>query len=159
VTPTPRRVPAAALPLALALLGPLAPAPSRAQVLDDSRQVTVFGILATPDGSEIDPKLKKIAPQLRRIFPEHGFRLLGVETRRVEPDESVTVALGEAVDAGARLVTPLDPDGKAELRVQIREPGRFDFETTVNTPLNQLFFLDKRYPDGSRLIVGIGVRE
>ena len=36
--------------------------------------------------------------------------------------------------------------------------GQTEFGTLVKTPPNQLFFLDKTMPDGSRLLVGVGAR-
>ena len=40
-----------------------------AQVVDGpARQVTLFGIVADPNNSRIDPKLEKIAPQLHSCW-------------------------------------------------------------------------------------------
>jgi hypothetical protein len=153
--PPHRRVWMLAALLALGMLGPRA---AVAQLVS-SRQVTLFGILATPDDPTVDPKLKQIAPQLRRVFPNHGFKLLGVETRRVAQGQTLVTDLGDGLEAGAQLLNPLDDNGKVQLRFELDQQGQIDFATIVNTPLNQLFFLDKRRPDGSKLIIGIGVRE
>jgi hypothetical protein len=136
------------------------PRPARAQQdgFDTSRQVTLFGILATPNDDYLDPKLKPIGPQLRRLFPNHGFKLLGVETQRLAIGQTLPVVLGEGFDAHAQLVNPLDVNGKAQLRFELDHNSTIDFATLVTTPLNQLFFLEKRFPDGSRLVMGIGVR-
>lgn len=147
--------------LLIAWLGP-PPMSAPAQAIP-SRQVTLFGIHATPSvGNEspmIDPKLKPIAPQLRRLFPNHSFKLVGVETQRVPTGQSLTCDFGGGYAASARLTDPFDANGKAQLRFQLDQNGMIDFATIVSTPLNQLFFLDKRLPDGSKLILGIGVRE
>ena len=128
------------------------------QSSDTSRQVTLFGILATPNSDYLDPKLKPIGPQLRRLFPNHGFKLLGVETQRIAIGQSLPVDLGDGYEAHAQLVNPLDVNGKAQLRFELDNNNTIDFATLVTTPLNQLFFLEKRFPDGSRLVMGIGVR-
>lgn len=123
-----------------------------------SRQVTVFGILATPDDATLDPKLQPIADQLRSLFPNHGFRLLGTETRRIRVDGDLSCDLGDGYTAQARLVNPLDANGKVQLRFELDRNQQMEFATLVTTPLNQLFFCDRRFPDGSRLVMGIGVR-
>ncbi len=129
------------------------------QVPAGSRQVTVFGILATPNDRTLDPKLQPIAPQLRRLFPNHGFRLLGTETGRLASGETLACPLAAGLALQTQLVTPLDANGKVQLRVQLDRDGQLDFATVVTTPLNQLFFCDKPLPDGTRVILGIGARE
>ncbi len=140
----------------LVLIG-VCPERARAQGLG-SRQVTLFGILATPNDSSLDPKLQPIAQQLRTLFPNHGFKLLGAETKRISTGQSVTCALGGGYDAGAQLLNPYDADGKVQLRFQLDQNMQIDFATIVTTPLNQLFFCDKMLPNGSRIVIGIGVR-
>jgi len=140
-------------------LGPISPGLAQIEIPPDTtRQVTLFGILATPQDNSLDPKLQPIGPQLQRLFPNHGFKLLGVNTQRIGPGQSVPVALGAGYTAQAQLVNPLDIQGKAQLRLQLDHNAVLEFATLVNTPLNQLFFVDKRFPDGSRLVLGIGVR-
>jgi hypothetical protein len=156
-TPARRPPTRRALLLATALLGLLPATPARAQD-DGSRQVTLFGILATPNDDQLDPKLRPIERQLRTLFPGHGFKLLGVETRRLNPSQSLGVRLGPGFEGSAQLLNPQDVNGKCQLRFQLDQNGQLDFATLVTTPLNQLSFLDKLYPDGSRLVVGIGVR-
>ena len=124
-----------------------------------SRQVTLFSVLATPGDSTLDPKLKPIAAQMRKVFPGQGFKLLAAETRRVAVNETIVADLGGGFLAGAQLLNPRDPTGKAQLRFELERDEQIDFATIVNTPLNQLFFLEKRLPDGTRIIIGIGVRE
>ena len=68
------------------------------------------------------------------------------------------MVLGEGFEANAQLMNPLDVNGKAQLRFELDRNNTIDFATLVTTPLNQLFFLEKRFPDGSRLVMGIGVR-
>ncbi|HEV3121613.1 MAG TPA: hypothetical protein VGY53_06910, partial [Isosphaeraceae bacterium] len=55
-----------------------------------SRQVTLFGILATPGSNTIDPRLNSIAPELKRYWPNYGFKLLEVQSRRLMVGQSLT---------------------------------------------------------------------
>jgi hypothetical protein len=154
--PSPAPVPnTAAVPMPS---GALAPAQFPQVPQESTRQVTFFGILATPNDPTIDPKLRPIAPQLRRLFPGHGFRMLGVETRRIETGQVVDCDLGGGFAGHATLLDPMDANGKVQLRVQLDQNEQIDFATLVSTPLNQLFFCEKRLNDGSRLVLGIGAR-
>ena len=125
---------------------------------EQARQVTLFGIVATPGGKAVDPKLAKVAPQLRKLLPNHSFRLLGVESRRLGVSETLTCDLGGGFSAEVGLLDPLDAVGKVGLRIALEENGAPLVITDVATPPNQLFFCDKRLPDGSRLVVGVGAR-
>ncbi len=145
------------LPLALALLTPQVHAQAQN---GPSRQVTVFGIRALPDSDVLDPKLEPIAPQLRSLFPGHGFKLMGTETRRITSGETLKCDLSGGFAVGAQLLNPYDPtSGKTQLRFELNQNDQLEFATLVNTPLNQLFFCDKRLTDGTRLLIGIAVRE
>lgn len=123
-----------------------------------SRQVTVFGILATPGSNQIDPQLKSIAPQLQQLLPNHGFKLLEVQSKRLTPGQSVTCTKLNGYQAEAQLVTLQDPNGKVQLRFALGYNGSMQAATIVSTPPNQLSFFDKPLSDGSRLILGIGAR-
>jgi hypothetical protein len=144
--------------LALAALMVLAPAVARAQSEGSARQVTVFGIVATPNQTAIDPKLHAIAGQLRRLLPNHGFRLLDVQSKRLAAGQSVTCNLGNGFTSATTLMQPLDPNGKVVLRCEILENTVPQLATLVSTPPNQLFFCDKMLPSGSRLLIGVGAR-
>ena len=58
-----------------------------------ARQVTLFGVIATPHDLQIDPKLARVAPQLRKLLPNHGFRLLGVQSKRLTASQSLSCPL------------------------------------------------------------------
>lgn len=132
--------------------------PCRAQSGKTGRQVTLFGIIATPNNPMIDPKLKSIAPQLRKLLPDHGFKLLDVQSRRLVSGQSVQCKLGGGFVASTTLVTPLDEDGKVELQCEIVQNNLPQLGTLVATPPNQLFFCDKMLENGSRLLIGVGAR-
>ncbi len=135
----------------------LAANPASAQAAP-SRQVTMFGILATPGGNQMDPKLKKIEPQLRKLFPNHSFKLLAVESKRLTPGQAITAKLGDGFVAGTELSSVLDNEGNVQFKFALDLNGQREFATFVKTPPNQLFFCDKMLPDQSRLLIGLGAR-
>ncbi|MGE3820995.1 MAG: hypothetical protein AB7I30_16405 [Isosphaeraceae bacterium] len=123
----------------------------------EARQVTLFGVLATPGGT-LDPQLATLQPQLGKLLPGYGFRLLGAESKRLTEGQSLTCPLGDGFSAGTTLLRPLDENGKVQLRVSVFQNQAAQLETLVHTPANQLFFCDKVFADGSRLLIGIGAR-
>ncbi|SIO40661.1 hypothetical protein SAMN05444166_4445 [Singulisphaera sp. GP187] len=131
---------------------------ARPQDSQSARQVTVFGIVAVPNKNMIDPKLKAIAPQLRRLLPNHGFKLLDVQSKRLTAGQTVSCDLGGGAAAATTLMMPLDDNGKVQLRCEILQNEVPQVGTLVSTPPNQLFFCDKARPDGSRILIGIGAR-
>ncbi len=123
-----------------------------------ARQVTLFGILADPSGAAMDPKLENASAQLRKLFPDHSFKLIEVKTRRLKMGDSIQCDLGDGFVAEAKLTKPLDADGKVRLRVALSLDGMAQIATDVVTPPNQLLFCDKKLPNGTRLLIGVGAR-
>lgn len=144
----------------LSLFATLTPAPAVAQEDGNApaRQVTLFGVIATPTDLRIDPRLAKIEPQLRKLLPNHGFRLLDVRGKRLSAGQTLNCDLGGGFTASTTLVSPADENGKVLLLVSVLQNRMLLLENRVNTPPNQLFFCDKLLPDGSRLLIGIGAR-
>jgi hypothetical protein len=126
---------------------------------ETARQVTMFAILATPGPVTVDPRLGAVKVQLRKILPGHGFKLLGVETERIETGESVTCDLGHGYKAETSLVRPLDEKGKVQLRCNLILDGKPEFSTLVKSPVNQLFFYERSLRDGKRVVIGVGARD
>lgn len=151
---------AGTLVLALSALLPLtvSEAQGQGQGSRPARQVTVFGIVAVPGINTIDPKLKEVAPQLRKLLPGHGFKLLDVKSKRLTAGQAVICDLGGGASALTTLIQPLDEDGKVQLRCELVLNGVPQHATIVATPPNQLFFCDKTRDDGSRILIGIGAR-
>ena len=127
-----------------------------------ARQVTLFGVIATPHDLQIDPKLARVAPQLRKLLPNHGFRLLGVQSKRLTASQSLSCPLDGnlGLSATTTLIQPTDENGKIQLRCAVvQNPNQtVQLETLVTTPANQLFFCDKMLSDGTRLLIGVGAR-
>jgi hypothetical protein len=124
----------------------------------ESRQVTLFAVIASKDDVRIDPKLSKVSTQLRKLLPNHGFRLLSVKTKRLMIGQTLTVRLDGELTAATRLDQALDDNGKVQLKCEVLRGQAVLLESLVTTPANQLFFCDKMLPDGNRLLVGIGAR-
>jgi hypothetical protein len=123
-----------------------------------ARQVTVFGVVATPHDRRTDPKLAKVEAQLRKLEPGHGFRLMDVQSKRLTTGRSVDCDLGDGYTARVRLRRPADDNGKVQLRCTVSRGRDLLLETVVTTPPNQLFFCDKALDNGTRLLIGIGAR-
>jgi hypothetical protein len=144
--------------LAVALDPRLPRVQAQPQAAEPARQVTLFAVIAVSGSSVIDPKLAGIEPQLRKLLPGHGFKLLDVRSKRLHAGESVHCDLGTGWTAASDLVQPLDPDGKVELRCRLWQNDIVQFDTRVATPPNQLFFCDRMIDNGKRLLIGVGAR-
>ena len=136
----------------------LATVPVRGQGMVPGRQVTVFGVLATQGQGQDDPKLKEILPQLRAALPGHSFKLLKVDSKRVVAGEAVACDLGGGFGATSQLMTPLDANGKVQLRFLFSDDGLAVYNSVVSTPPNQVFYVNRVVGPGERLIIGIGAR-
>lgn len=156
-----RPAPRAALAWLFAALGwLLTGAQARAQGVAPGRQVTVFGVLATPGQGADDPKLKEILPQLQATLPGHSFKLLKVESKRVAAGEAVACDMGGGFVATSQLVDPLDSSGKVQLRFAFSVGGLPQYQTVVSTPPNQVFYVNRMLNNANneQLVVGIGAR-
>jgi hypothetical protein len=126
---------------------------------EKARQVTLFAIRAIPGSSELDPRLETIQNQLRRVLPGHGFRLLDVQSKRLEVGQSVTCEVGNGTKAETTLVRPFDEDGKVQLRCSLLQKGTKEFSALFKTPANQLFFYERLLGDGARVLIGVAARD
>jgi hypothetical protein len=123
------------------------------------RQVTVFAILATRNAPTVDPRLTSgVKAQLRKILPDHGFKLLDVQSKLLDVNETVTCDLRGGYTAQTVLVKSLDENGKVQLRCNVALDKVPQFTTLVKTPVNQLFFYERSLKNGSRVLIGVGAR-
>jgi len=137
----------------------LSRADSKSQASENvARHVTVFAILATPGVKSVDSKLSSIKSQLDKLVPRHGFKLLDVQTKQIVTGESVACDLRNGYTTQVSLVGPVDENGKVEFRCELFLNQEREFSTLVKTPLNQLFFYERKLKDGSRLLIGVGAR-
>jgi len=125
---------------------------------DEARQLTLFGVIATPGGKTADTNLTTIKTQLDKLLPKHGFKLLDAQSKRIVAGESVTGELHNGYTVVASLVQAVDEDGKVQIRCELVRDQDRQFSTLVKTPPNQLFFCQRALQDGSQLLIGVGVR-
>lgn len=123
-----------------------------------ARQVTIFGVIATPGSNAVDPKLAEVLPKLRELLPGHGFRLVDIQSKRLTPGHTVGVNFRNGMVAQTELSRTLDENGKVQLRLGLFLNGETQLLTQVATPPNQLFFYEREIAGGERLLVGIGAR-
>ncbi|QEH32020.1 hypothetical protein OJF2_04890 [Aquisphaera giovannonii] len=150
-----------ALGLLLGLAAVAGPAPRRAasQAPDDgTRQMTMMAILATPGSREMDTRLRVVSTQLRKILPDHGFRLLDVKSKQLAGGQSISCDLGHGYRARTVLEDSSDDAGKILFRCEFTNGKEVEFSKEVRSPENQLFFYERTLKDGSRVLIGIGAR-
>jgi hypothetical protein len=129
-----------------------------ARKLVPHEQVTIFGIELTSDPKTIDPKLVRFENELRKFKPGHGFKLLDVKSQRLGPKESLTCDMGGGVEATTELLGVDKETGKLQFKFALVVDGRTELAAKVTTPPNQLFYCEKKLPNGERLLIGIGAR-
>ena len=118
--------------------------------------MTVFAILATRNAPTADPRLNNnVKAQLRKILPDHGFKLLDVQSKNIEVNQSLTCDLGGGYTAETTLVKSLDENGKVQLRCKVAHDKVPEFTTLVKTPVNQLFFYERSLKNGTRVLIGV----
>ena len=123
------------------------------------RQVVVFGVLAMPESTEMDPKIAPVVQaQLRKLLPDHGFRLIKIKSERLIANGQVKCDLGNDFAANARLIKPTDPNGKILMQVELMYQEESQFQTTVTTPPDQFNFFDKSLNNGNHMLIGVGAR-
>ncbi len=137
----------------------LSPPSLKSTADEKARQVTLFAIRAIPGSKELDPRLETVQGQLCKALPGYGFRLLDVESKRIEASQSVTCNLGNGTKAEAILVRPFDENGKVLLRCSVFQKGTREFSALFKTPANQLFFYEQTLGDGTRVLIGVGSRD
>ena len=137
----------------------LSPPSLKSTADEKARQVTLFAIRAIPRSKELDPRLETVQGQLRKLLPGYGFRLLDVQSKRIEAGQSVTCDLGNGAKAEAILVRPCDENGKVQLRCGVSQKGTQEFSALFKTPANQLFFYERLLGDGTRVLIGVGARD
>jgi hypothetical protein len=125
---------------------------------DEARQVTVFGVIATPGSKTTDTNLANIKTQLDKLLPKHGFKLLDAQSKRIVAGESVTGDLHNGYKFVTSLVKSVDEDGKVQIRCELFRDQDRQFSRVVKTPPLQLFFCQRALQDGSQLLIGVGVR-
>ncbi len=66
-----------------------------------------------------DSNLTSIKTQLDKLLPNHGFRLLDAQSKRILAGESMTCKLTGDYTVRASLVQTVDENGKVQLRCEL----------------------------------------
>jgi hypothetical protein len=131
-------------------------APSYPEIV---RQVTIFAIVATPKGQAVDHNLLPIKASLSKLLPQHGFKVLDSQSAKIVAGESVECSPGHGYTATVTMVSPIDEEGKVDLRCELSLDDELQFSAMVRAPLDQLFFCERPFlTDGSKLLIGVGAR-
>ena len=120
--------------------------------------VTVCGILVVPGREDVDPRLKRIAGRLRKLYPHHGFRLLAVTSRGLSVGQTLFCKMDATRLVRATLEDPAEADGKFRLRLALNEAERARLRIRVSLPPSQLVFLEHKLPDRSILLMTLAAR-
>jgi len=121
--------------------------------------VVLFGVLATPGNQAMDPKIAPVVQaQLRRTLAGHGFKLIKVQSQRILAGQSVVTNMGGGFVTSTTLMSPLDPNGKVQLRYELSHLDVPQFQSIVATPPDQFNFFDKMLPNNDHLLIGVGAR-
>jgi hypothetical protein len=125
---------------------------------EETRQLTLFGVAATPETKTVDTNLTSIKAQLDKLLPKHGFKLVDAQSKLLGSGESVACDLRNGYTVVASLIQPVDENGKVQIRCELFQDQRRQFSTVVKTPPNQLFFCQRALHDGSQILIGVGAR-
>src|SRR5262249_19093433 len=97
--------------------------------------------------------------QLNRLLPDHGFKLLDAQSKRMLAGESVVSELSHDYTVATSLVRSADENGKVHFRCELFLNRALQFTATVRVPLNRLFFCQRPLlDDGSKLLLGVAAR-
>jgi hypothetical protein len=125
---------------------------------EETRQLTLFGVAATLGTKTVDTNLTSIKPQLDKLLPKHGFKLLDAQSKLLGSGDSVACDLRNGYTVVASLIQQTDENGKVQIRCELFQDQRREFSTVVKTPPNQLFFCQRALQDGTQLLIGVGAR-
>ncbi|MFM7317787.1 MAG: hypothetical protein ACKO5E_12650 [bacterium] len=131
---------------------------AKAPAEPEPRQVTAMTIRAVRGNGPIDPKLNQVADKLRQVLPGYHFALVEGRTVRLDNNGSFTIAAGSGSMLEVKLQKGLNDEGKVELALKLMTPGQKPFEPVVNSPPNQLFFVDRKIRENERLLIAVGAR-
>ena len=125
---------------------------------DIARQVTVFGVLATPGAKTVDSRLSNIHPSVGQVASRERIQAPRRPQRAHRRWRIDHCNLGNGYTLTTSLVKPLDENGKVELRCELFHDKISEFSTLVKTPVNQLFFCQRALKNGSQFLIGVGAR-
>lgn len=130
----------------------------KTSIEQEPRQVTAMTIRAVRGNGPVDPKLNQVADKLKQVLAGYHFMLVEGRTVRLENGSRFTIAAGSGSVLEVQLKQSLNAEGKVELGLKLMTPGQKPFEPVVNSPPNQLFFVDRKIRENERLLIAVGAR-
>lgn len=96
----------------------------------DPVKVTLVVILAKEDGNKIDPRLKAIADEVRKLHPQFkSFELKHMETKSFKPGEKVSLPAVEKKNVEMIVKRGADKENRVELWVTAPSLGEIEYQT------------------------------
>lgn len=124
----------------------------------DPVKVTVVVILASEEGSTIDPRLKAIAQEVQKLHPMlKSFTLKHMESKSLKPGEKVSMPLVENRKLDMVVKHGADKDNRISLAIHIPNVmGEIEYQTTCGKFLPVV--TRSKTKAGERLILAIRVQ-
>ena len=112
--------------VSLVVCGSLTAAPARA----DDVKVTVVAILATERNATVDEKVKCIADEVKKLYPNlTGFRQAETITKNLSVGKNDTFKLVDAEVATVTVDEATDQEGKVRLTIKPPQVGQISYST------------------------------
>jgi hypothetical protein len=118
------------LSIALLLLVALLSGSAGARCPDEKIKVTLVVILAREDGNEIDPRLKAIAEEVRKLNPNlKSFQLKTMTCKSLQAGEKANFPLIDGKTAQVIVQHAADKDNKVALAITPPDQGEIVYST------------------------------
>lgn len=105
-----------------------------------------------------DPKLASVSKQLAQVLPGYSFALIEGKTRRLASGQSLVLNLAPNSKLALELKNTGSEEGKVEMKLTLALDRLEPFESSIKTPVNQLFFVDRKFGETDRLLIAVGAR-
>jgi hypothetical protein len=118
-------------------------------------RVSVVAILASETNTQIDPRLKNVAAEVRKKYPQlKGFRLGQMTCKEVAVNAADSFALVADQQATVTLLKPADKDNKVQLKVSPPTLG----DITLTMDCGKFFPIMTQYQTANKESLIIAVR-
>lgn len=118
-------------------------------------RVSVVAILASETNEQVDPRLKNVATEIRKKYPQlKGFRLGKMTCKEVSVNAAEPFALVADQQASVTLLKPTDKDNKVQLKVSPPTLG----EITLTMDCGKFFPIMTQYQTANKESLIIAVR-
>ncbi|MFO0863903.1 MAG: hypothetical protein U0744_04490 [Gemmataceae bacterium] len=96
-------------------------------------KVAVIVVFASEEGDSVDPRLKNIAEEVRKLNPNlKSFRVKSTTTRELHENVKATLPLTDAKTVEITVKQAVDKDGKTTLAVAPPDQGEIVFRLAAN---------------------------